>query len=295
MRSWIEKRFTDATIIPLEEGWSSDHKIILDFVTHRWLVRISEKKTFDAKQEEFHAIKQLSHLRSIPKAIEMGVIEDEVYVIYSYLEGEPLEITLPLLFEHEQHTLGVKAGRILKEIHTLTKRENLNTKEVLAKKIQTREAKMQALGVHFDGYELCLAKLKELHENYQQTEACFRHGDFHVGNMLYTPEGNVGVVDFNRSDIGDPMEDFNRMFQFTKNISPAFAKGQLKGYGLEINEETFKHLMLFVLMDATFGILWSLEFGDDDVKRHEAFVKQLLKETRNFETFIPSWAVSDGQ
>lgn len=39
----------------------------------------------------------------------------------------------------------------------------------------------------------------------------YQHGDYHVGNMIISPDNALSIIDFNRSDFGDPWEEFNRI------------------------------------------------------------------------------------
>ena len=36
----------------------------------------------------------------------------------------------------------------------------------------------------------------------------YQHGDFHPGNLIYMENGEIGVIDFNRWEVGDPYEEF---------------------------------------------------------------------------------------
>ena len=59
----------------------------------------------------------------------------------------------------------------------------------------------------------------------QQRPVVYQHGDFHVGNFIYLPTRQVGVIDFNRWDFGDPYEEF---------------------YKLQFFQEMFRHCLLMV-------------------------------------------------
>ncbi len=39
----------------------------------------------------------------------------------------------------------------------------------------------------------------------------YQHGDFHLGNMFLGKDGRLYLIDFDRHDIGDPWEEFNRL------------------------------------------------------------------------------------
>jgi len=70
----------------------------------------------------------------------------------------------------------------------------------------------------------------------------FHHGDYHIGNMLLTPDESVAIIDLNRMDTGDPWEEFNRIV-WCSAVSPYFASGIINGYfNHQVPEEFFKLL-----------------------------------------------------
>ena len=65
-----------------------------------------------------------------------------------------------------------------------------------------------------------------------------QHDDFHSANIIANKGLFVEAVDFNRSEWGDPIEDFCKVPWFTVQVSAPFARGQLEGYlsgGISLN------------------------------------------------------------
>ena len=58
---------------------------------------------------------------------------------------------------------------------------------------------------------------------------CWQHGDYHIGNMMLDRNGKLQIIDFDRSDFGDPWEEFNRIVWCAQK-SPLFASGMVNGY-----------------------------------------------------------------
>lgn len=58
---------------------------------------------------------------------------------------------------------------------------------------------------------------------------CFRHGDYHTGNMRIGQDGRLYIIDFDRFDFGDPWEEFNRIV-WSAQCAPRFAAGLVNGY-----------------------------------------------------------------
>ncbi|MCP6429213.1 phosphotransferase, partial [Klebsiella pneumoniae] len=57
----------------------------------------------------------------------------------------------------------------------------------------------------------------------------FQHGDYHIGNMIITNNYELGIIDFDRLDYGDPWEEFNRIV-WCACASSVFAAGRINGY-----------------------------------------------------------------
>jgi aminoglycoside phosphotransferase (APT) family kinase protein len=51
-----------------------------------------------------------------------------------------------------------------------------------------------------------------------------------LGNLIYLPSREIGVIDFNRWDFGDPYEEFYKLQSFSRETSPLFSYGQILGY-----------------------------------------------------------------
>ncbi len=52
--------------------------------------------------------------------VEFGISDEGVYSIYSWIDGDSAEKIIPLLCEREQYDYGLKSGRILSRIHSIT-------------------------------------------------------------------------------------------------------------------------------------------------------------------------------
>lgn len=52
----------------------------------------------------------------------------------------------------------------------------------------------------------------------------------HLGNLIYTPDKTIGVIDFNRWECGDKYEEFYKVQSFDVEHSIAFSVGEIQGY-----------------------------------------------------------------
>jgi aminoglycoside phosphotransferase (APT) family kinase protein len=117
-----------------------------------------------------------------------------------------------------------------------------------------------------------------------------QHGDFHPGNLILTSERTIGVIDFNRTDYGDPWEEYVRLSAFSKSVSVPFARGQIEGYFDGYVPEMFFRLMaLYSAMDAHFAITWAIPFGHQEIEATLLRSQSTFEDYRGFETCIPAW------
>ena len=66
-------------------------------------------------------------------------------------------------------------------------------------------------GIKFDGDNKIIDYIENNRYLLSGRPQCFHHGDYHVGNMIISPDNELSIIDFNRWDFGDPWEEFNRI------------------------------------------------------------------------------------
>ena len=106
---------------PIEKGWSEDKKYcVTDTDGKKYLLRITPIERYETRKALFGMLEQVAAL-DIPIClpIEFVTCDDGVYLIQSWIDGEDLEVVLPLLSETEQYVLGLKSSEILKKMHSI--------------------------------------------------------------------------------------------------------------------------------------------------------------------------------
>ena len=78
--------------------------------------------------------------------------------------------------------------------------------------------------------EIAIAYVKDNINSIWNKTPVYMHGDFHPGNLIYMPDGNIGVIDFNRWEVGDPYEEFYKLESFGVEISVPYCIGQIDSY-----------------------------------------------------------------
>ena len=278
----------------ISKGWSSDEKYLITTKDNiKLLLRISDISKYQEKQKEFEIIKKFSSLNfNMSQPIEFGLCNDNknVYMVLSWIEGEDLEQVLPSLSKEEQYLLGRKAGNILKKIHSLSiDAEDKKEKSTIKKKLLQIQKYVESK-VRISNDESIINFIKE-NINYINDETkVYQHGDFHPGNLIFVNSKEIGVIDFNRWDVGDPYEEFYKLESFGVDISIPYCIGQIESYFDDnIPNNFWKALAVYSAHAALYSIKWAEQFGEDDLNNMRKICYRILDDYDGFNTYIPKW------
>ncbi|MDR3310668.1 MAG: phosphotransferase, partial [Oscillospiraceae bacterium] len=199
----IPQYATFAKIEPLNKGWSSDKKYYIE--THageRLLLRIADIAERERKLAEFEMLKRVAEL-DVPasRPIDFGECSGgkSVYQLLTWIDGEDSQTVLPTLSEAEQYALGVKAGEILRKMQTLqTTPMNSEWLNAYGAKIDRYIENYKNCGLTFWGDDTVIAYLEENRHLLDNRAMCFTHDDYHLGNLILSPENKLFVIDFQR-------------------------------------------------------------------------------------------------
>lgn len=226
---------------------------------------------------------------SVP--LETGVSQDgtQVWTLFTFIEGEDAETALPRLPEDRQYALGLRAGELLKSIHTLPAPAAQEPWEPrFNRKLDRNRERYLACGIRFEhdtDFWDCIDRSRPLLAGRPQ---CFQHGDYHCGNLIVGPDG-LSVIDFNRFDFGDPWEEFNRIV-WCAAVSPAFACGRINGYfGGRPPEEFFRLLRLYIAANCIGSIPWAILFGQAEIDTMQNQTKQVWTWYNEMKDPVPVW------
>ena len=143
-------------IEPVNKGWSSDKKFYIQTVDDReLLLRISDISEYERKKAEFEMMEQIAALGlPMSQPVDFGTCDNgkSVYSLLTWCNGEDSEAILPQLTETEQYELGVKSGKVLRQLHSLPapkEQEALGSR--FNRKTNNKIEKYKACGIKFEG------------------------------------------------------------------------------------------------------------------------------------------------
>lgn len=282
------------SIEEISKGWSKDIKYYITTMDEQHLLlRISHIDQYEVKKKEYEIIKKYSLLgfpMSMP--IDFGIYNNgkNVYMLLTWIEGNDLEDVLSGLPEGEQYQLGRKAGEILKRIHSIKIDSGDQPTETKKAKKLLQLSRYEESQDRIKGDDVAVKYVKDNIDRIWKEKPVYMHGDYHPGNLIYTPEGNIGVIDFNRWEIGDPYEEFYKLESFGIEHSIPYCIGQIDAYfDDKIPEEFWIVLAVYVAHASLYSIKWAEKFGQEEIDGMVVRCRMAFDDYDDFSLYVPRW------
>lgn len=273
-------------------GWSTDKKY---YVTTRngvhYLLRESSLVKADKRKQEFdEMLKVSSNGVSMCRPIAIRV-SDKVEVLHEWIDGIDLYDVMDTYDLKTQYEQGRNAGVMLKQIHDifiddeyLFDWEKHFNQKIDKKILNYRECEEK----YPEGNEF-LRYLEEHRYLLKERPIVFQHGDYHIGNMMVNKDDEIVIIDFDRSDYGDPYEEFNRIV-WSAEASPHFATGIIDGYFNDNIPLDFWELLKFYIVANVISTLpWGLATDPSQMDVYYKQATQVYKWYGDMNKKIPLW------
>ncbi|WP_342388838.1 phosphotransferase family protein [Salinicoccus bachuensis] len=291
----FNKMFPHLTITHIEKldkGWSNDSKYILrDDENRKYLIRLSDLDQKDKKMREYDLI-QKCFAAGIPvqKPIAHGETDCHYYLLLEWIEGDEATDRLPRLPEAEQYKLGVEAGKNLWKMHQINLEQPEETWESKAtRKIHRKISMYNECDYKYEKGHLFLEYIETHRHLLKNRRQVLHHGDYHVGNMIIDADHGFHIIDFNRHDIGEPWEEFNRIV-WSAQVSPAFASGQVDGYFKNgVPDDFWQLLLLYICANTLSSLPWGIPFGRAQIEIFMKQAREVLGWHDDMQSVMPSW------
>ncbi|NQJ71983.1 phosphotransferase [Streptococcus suis] len=245
---------------PLTKGWSTDQKYKVELEEGRFgLLRIAERPAYEAKRLEFQLVEKLFGLGlPVAEPISFWTDEKSVYTLYEWVEGQDMNEVASDLPDSASYDLGCQSGQFLRNLHALpTDQSQRDWNNYYQAKIDNKLAAYQAASHSYPNGQAMIDFVQANRHLLAGRPIAYHHGDFHTGNFLLGADGKLKILDFDRYDIGDPWEEFNRLI-FTADLSPTFARGQVDAYfDVVIPEEFWRLLALYLTVNSLGALSWA--------------------------------------
>lgn len=290
--------------IPRSEGWTEIKELtggnkkerkfrLLEEDGQKCILRITGVDRLHIKHQEYANIVRLQPFGlNIPRPLQFGLCQEgtHIYMLLSWIDGITVGSRLKTLTEQEQFKLGQSCGatlaclhfhsKVKSEVDWLKRYTKIENDILTAYKNTSIRLENEKQGLNF------LEHNKYLLKNRPQV---IKHGDYHANNLIYTPQGEIGIIDFDRCMIADPYEEF-AITVWTAQDYPAFARGQISGYFPQgIPEDFFPLLTYYITVYAFEHVSWALGYGKNPPTLIKKTAEDLINLFENYTYVQPSW------
>ena len=278
--------------IAINKGWSDDKKYcVTDQKQQKYFLRVSDKEKLDSKKFEFDMMEKVASL-GVPmcKPISIELCDDEVHSLHEWIDGKDARETILTVSKEQQYIYGLEAGRILQKIHSLSVTEVCEDWEVFYnRKIDDKISKYKECPVQYENGQIFIDFLNANRELLKDRPQVFQHGDYHIGNFMIGEDRKIYVIDFDRFDVGDPWEEFNRIV-WSAQVSPSFASGMIDGYfDHKVPDLFWKLLAIYILNNIVGSLSWAVPYGAEEISVMQHQAKEILEWYDDMKQIIPSW------
>ena len=275
----------------ISKGYSEEikYKVKAD---KNYFLKISPLSFAKKKDLELRYISDLEKVIKFPDLIEIKFENDSILSLYEWIDGVDFREYVTYLTDKELYQYGIQAGAFLQRIHSISiEEESINWHEFYLQKSMRKIDSFRMANIKFPEIETFIDYIHTHQYLLQDRPISLCHGDFHVGNMmidLKTKE--LVIIDFGSLEIGDPMEEFNRMI-WNAQLSEEFATGLINGYfnGKNIPDEFWKLMAYYMACDVVGSIPWAVNYGNDQLITMLERAKLVLDWFDDFERMIPKF------
>lgn len=287
-------------IEPIDKGLSGDKKYYIKTASgQRMLLRVADISEYERKETIFNMMKHAAVLDiPMPCPVDFGVCNGgkNVYQLLTWCDGENLETVLYTLSETKQYALGLKAGEILRKIHSIPAPDKLEDWSIRYIKVNDdRVRAFSTCGVQIEGSNAILRYYEDNKHLLNSRPQCLHHGDYHIGNFIITDNCDLSVIDWELLDYGnfaDPWEEFNRLGN--SKIIPHFATGLIRGYFEgEPSAEFWRLLAFYLSAGALMLVVWAFYLQQDELEYSIKNVNDVLCWFDNMNNPVPTWYLKD--
>ncbi len=281
-----------AEVIEIKKGWSNDKKYkATNKAEQHFLLRITSIEEYEAKKVEFENMQKLSAI-DIPlcQPIEFGICEEGVYSLQEWIEGNDAEEVMDSFSEKEKYAYGYEAGMILNKMHSIEAPEDTGDWESFFNQKASRKIEnYQKCPLKYENGDAFITYIEENRHLLKNRPMTYQHGDYHVGNMMIDNKGKLKIIDFNRSDYGDPWEEFNRIV-WCVQASPLFSTGMVDGYfNGNVPKEFWDLLALYISSNTLSSLPWAIPFGQEKVDVMVKQTDEILEWYDGMKNTVPKW------
>ena len=281
---------------PVDKGFSGEEKYYIEAAGGKQLLlRVANADAYEYKKNMFNMMRSAAALNiPMPIPVDFGMCNSNknVYMLLSWHEGEDLEKLMPSLSETTRYELGLKAGEILRKIHSVPMQER--PKDWYSEYIKGAHEQIQefnATGVQIDGSDMIARYFEKNKHLINDRPLSFRHGDYFTANLIVSENNDLYAIDWDMYDCGDPWGEFSAAIN-NADLFPHYMTGLIRGYfGGEPPAEFWTILSLYSSIGSFVAVCWAVYTNQPQEALNSCVenVKNTLLWFDNMRNPVPTW------
>ncbi len=283
-KEWTKIEFID-------KGFSNDVKYhVVDKKNEHYIIRVADVLSYERKFAQFDYLKEIDKLNlNTSSPVEISLFDGEIYALLTWVEGNEAEEVLPTLDKKTQYEIGIKAGKILKKIHSIPVKTTKTWKEVYEEKLLKKIKKSEEMVYKHPHLETFKKYVFDNMHIIEKSPMKLQHGAYHIGNMVIGENLELGIITFDQINVADPVDDF-KQFIWNVRISPEFMTGLVDGYhNGKPTKIFFKKLALYAADYCIANIAWASKFDIEIINEAVKACDETYEWYEGFIRIIPTW------
>lgn len=272
----------------ITEGCSGDEKYKLEKDGKYFLLRVGDRAKSSERKKEFDRLKAYADRNiNTHKPVVFGTVNDRFYSVVTWVSGTPVMDIIKKDVSKSYYSLGRKVGIELQKLHAVGRiDQKIDWQKVIEEKAASFLENYHRMDLNLSCGESAEQYILKNIRFMSDRPQVVLHGDFHWNNCVADEAGNIGIIDFSGSSIGDPWYDFGGLL-WAAEYSGSFVNGQIDGYfGTPPNE--FWRIFKFYTALYAFEHLTYHNGTSEDIESHVANANRMLKIFgENFELEFP--------
>lgn len=232
-----------------------------------------------------------------PRLLQYGYFNNKinVYIIFSWVQGQHLSSIISNYSFSTRYHIGYIMGKNLKAIHEtpVDEKDFVSFEEINSNKWRKVSAYLNSdfkFPIHNDIVKFITDNFDEIKE----FQPAYIHNNFYDENIVLYQRNKLGLINFTKSRVDDPIYDLVKMQIYTNDKSYNFALGVLDGYfDKNIPEEFWKKYAVLTAYSCI-SMFYALSIKEQN---SDLYIKNLFADIcyqyDNFHSFIPKWYKKD--
>ena len=258
-----------------------------------FLARIVDyEKVENVKKQFVYASQIYNNKVLMAKPLFFDIVNNRyVCTLFTWINGIELREIVGKYEGQQQYDWGIQAGKSLKILHSDQKNiENISWNDIYVKKVSKKLSSYYNCGDKYENDKILLDYVNNNIDLIKDRPMIIQHGDYHDGNLVVNEEMKIGIIDYNRIDLGDPWQEFDKTMWSLK-YSIDFTRGLIDGYfDKNVPEKFFRLLALYSSVLQISNLPWAIKYNaKDQVNICKNQTKRLLSWYNNFNSIVPMW------